>query len=223
VTERDVRDRIRSAAERLIAERGPDVPLHDIALAAAQRNNSAVQYHFGSRDELIAAIVEHRRAATAARQLEMLAERETGTVVDEVRSLVEVLVQPLLEIPYQQGATHYARFLEQVRNHPSVAGGPRPGSSQPPVVRIVLARLDNALADLPPALRRLRLTSLASAMFALVADRERVLEAGPAHGVDPELSAANVVDVLVAMLTAAPSRAAIEAASRATRTRTLNA
>ena len=46
----DGRERIIVAAERLIAERGIDVPLRDIAVAADQRNNSAVQYHFGSRD-----------------------------------------------------------------------------------------------------------------------------------------------------------------------------
>lgn len=34
------------AGERLIAERGVDVPLRDIAAAAGQRNNSAVHYYF---------------------------------------------------------------------------------------------------------------------------------------------------------------------------------
>uniref|UniRef100_UPI0035C6F61D TetR family transcriptional regulator n=5 Tax=Nocardia seriolae TaxID=37332 RepID=UPI0035C6F61D len=49
----DARERIILAAEQLIAERGPAVPLRDIAAAAGQRNNSAIQYHFGSRDGLV--------------------------------------------------------------------------------------------------------------------------------------------------------------------------
>ncbi|MGH9136571.1 MAG: TetR/AcrR family transcriptional regulator, partial [Acidimicrobiales bacterium] len=39
----DAPTQLHLAAERLIAERGVDVPLRDITAAAGQRNNSAIQ------------------------------------------------------------------------------------------------------------------------------------------------------------------------------------
>src|SRR5699024_9270512 len=116
------RERILVAAERLIAERGPRIPLRDIAVAAGQRNNSAVHYHFGSRDELIQVIVQRRMAALETRQLELLAAYEQRVAPDDVRGLLHVLVRPLFHVPYEQGATHYARFLEQIRVHPVISG-----------------------------------------------------------------------------------------------------
>jgi AcrR family transcriptional regulator len=220
VTERDARGQIRLAAERLIAEHGVDVPLRDIALAAGQRNNSAVQYHFGSRDDLIAAVVQHRNEALEARRLVLLAELESTPQREQVKALIEVLVAPMLEIPYLQGATHYARFLEQVRNHPSVAALIEAEAGRAPAMQIILTRLERELTDLPPLLRRLRLTSLASTMFALLADRERAVESSAFESGSPDLAAANVVDLLVGVLTTPASPAALAAASGRRRART---
>ena len=52
----DSKTAILTAAERMIAERGVDVPLREIGAAADQRNNSAVQYHFKTRAGLVEAI-----------------------------------------------------------------------------------------------------------------------------------------------------------------------
>ncbi|MGY2061723.1 TetR family transcriptional regulator, partial [Nocardia gipuzkoensis] len=103
------RERLIVAAERLIAERGAAVPLRDIAAAAGQRNNSAIQYHFGSRDGLIAAVVELRMATLEVRRLELLAQRSG----DGVRELLAALVLPMFELSARHGIGHYARFLEQ--------------------------------------------------------------------------------------------------------------
>ena len=47
------------AAAALMDERGVDnVSMHDIAAASGHRNRSAVQYHFGSRDAVIRAVIE---------------------------------------------------------------------------------------------------------------------------------------------------------------------
>jgi AcrR family transcriptional regulator len=54
-------DRLIEVAERLFAERGLDgVSLRQIATEAGTSNNSAVRYHFGSKDALIATIIEYR-------------------------------------------------------------------------------------------------------------------------------------------------------------------
>jgi len=203
---------ILAAAETLIAERGVDVPLRDIAAAADQRNNSAVQYHFGTRDRLITAVVEGRNAALEAYRLTALADAEGTDDLNDIRPLVDLIVRPIAEIPPQQGATHYARFLEQVRNHPAVLGDPAHWTVESPAMRIILARLDRAMENsLPPKLRRMRLMTLARTMFALLADRERDLESRRLKPAAADASTANIVDVLVAVLCAEPSDAVLDA------------
>jgi AcrR family transcriptional regulator len=192
--------RLLDAAERLIAERGLQVPLRDIALEAGQRNNSAVQYHFGGRDGLIEAVIRRRMAALEAERLELLLAHEASLDGDEIRGLVDILLRPLAELPYQQGATHYARFLEQARTHPLLSGQ---FGDEWRATRIIVDRLDRALADFPARARRQRLLALATTQFALLADRERATEASqPAVPVD------DLISMLVALVTApVPSRA----------------
>lgn len=195
------RERIIVAAERLIAEHGVDVPLRDIASAAGQRNNSAVQYHFGSRDGLIDAVAEYRIADLEQHRLLLLAESEA----QDVRSLVSALVVPMLTVPYEHGATHYARFLEQVRTHPALAADTNLDRAGRAAVRLIIVRLDRALADLPAGVRRRRLRVLPTVLFALLADRERAR--GDQPRADPD-SASELVDLIVGLLTAPVSTTA---------------
>ena len=160
------------AGERLIAERGPDVALRDVATAAGQRNNSAVHYHFGSRDGLINAIIEHRQEPLEHARMALLAELESVGVDDDIAALVAVLVRPLFDIPYADGSVHYARFLERVRDHPAVRQI-QMGGERWPALRILTTRLHRLLTQLPPAARTRRLTAMALVLFTLLADYER--------------------------------------------------
>ena len=99
------------AAERLIATRGYEVPLRDIAIEAGHRNNSAVQYHFGNREGLIAAIVARRLGPMELVRSQMLKELAAQNKEPSIRDLISVLVLPIL----QMKGTHYARFLEVIR------------------------------------------------------------------------------------------------------------
>lgn len=191
----DSRTRILDAAERLIAERGIDVPLRDIAVAAEQRNNSAVQYHFGGRDGLIGTAVDRRMALLEARRMEMLAEHESTGNQASLRDLVSMLVIPLAE--GQQEATHYCRFLEAVRNHPSIADAMQLHRPDRAAVRIITTRIDRALPELPAEVRARRLRALASAMFALLADYER-----ERHSRSGRAAIDDIVDMLVGLLIA---------------------
>jgi AcrR family transcriptional regulator len=70
------RDKLMRAAERLYAELGfAKVSVRQIGEAAGQRNKSAVQYHFTSRDELIKAILARHAAAIEKHRIAMVAER----------------------------------------------------------------------------------------------------------------------------------------------------
>ncbi|WP_084515360.1 TetR/AcrR family transcriptional regulator [Nocardia acidivorans] len=192
------RERIILAAERLIAERGQAVPLRDIAAAAGQRNNSAIQYHFGSRDGLIEAIVELRLATLEVRRLQLLAEQVGAN--DGVHGLLEALVVPMFELGVH-GISHYARFFEQIHTHPAVTDASNLDSAGRTSVRIIMQRLDDELTALPPRLRVHRLRALPTMLFALLADHERAVESGRVAA--GEVGAwAEVIDMLAGALTA---------------------
>ena len=70
-------------------------PLRQIARASGQGNVAAVQYHFGSKDGLLAAIVDGHREQIDDLRRALLAEREAAGRDDELAALIEILVAPL--------------------------------------------------------------------------------------------------------------------------------
>ena len=91
------RTAILNAAERLYAERGfGDVTLRDI-VAAADVNLAAVNYHFGSKDELIAELFVSRSIATNRERLnELKVAEEAGGGRASIDSILRALVGPTL-------------------------------------------------------------------------------------------------------------------------------
>lgn len=91
------RTAILNAAERLYAERGfGDVTLRDI-VAAAEVNLAAVNYHFGSKDELIAELFVSRSIATNRERLnELKLAEEAGGGRAGIDSILRALVGPTL-------------------------------------------------------------------------------------------------------------------------------
>ena len=63
---------------------------------AGQRNVSAVHYHFGSRDEILRAVLARHVPAIAERRRELL-ERARARPASDVRSAAEAIVRPLTE------------------------------------------------------------------------------------------------------------------------------
>ncbi|MGY4101180.1 hypothetical protein ACW2Q0_16720 [Nocardia sp. R16R-3T] len=111
-----------------------------------------------------------------------------------------MLAAPILELISTAQVTHYGRFLEVVRAHPVIADARRLAGADRAAVRIIATRLDAALPQLPSRRRRQRLETMATIMFALIADYERALEAG-VRIADPDSDTGEIVDMIVAMLT----------------------
>lgn len=83
-------------AEEMFAEQGiAAVALRDVAVAAGQRNNIAVQYHFGDREGLLHAITEHRSAASDLARSRMIEDLAASAREATLRDCVETLVLPL--------------------------------------------------------------------------------------------------------------------------------
>jgi AcrR family transcriptional regulator len=87
------REQIILAAEKLFAEHGiGNVSLRDIGIAAGQKNNMAVQYHFGNRDNLVREIAIYRSRFIEEIGIGLVAKFLPGQKPPEVRDLVHAYV-----------------------------------------------------------------------------------------------------------------------------------
>lgn len=83
------------AAEQLMAEHGVEgAELNEIVELAGQRNRSAVLYHFGGRDGLVAAIIAKHRGPINRERHRMLDEIETTGDLT-ARALASAAILPL--------------------------------------------------------------------------------------------------------------------------------
>lgn len=148
--------RIIDAAELLFAERGLDgVTTREILDAAGQKNQSALQYHFGSREGLILALLEDRFARIDARRLAIFAARAKGN--DALRSLLQAIVLPLAEeVNSRPGGDAFIRVLAQIVHRPSFDITSVLKSSKFEGLRRIDAEMDKQLTHLPRAERALR-------------------------------------------------------------------
>ena len=139
------RTAILAAAERLYADRGfGDVTLRDI-VAEANVNLAAVNYHFGSKDELIAELFVTRSIQTNRERLnELKAAEESGGGRASIEDIMRALVGPTLRGclgPDREGSTA-ARFMIRA----SIESGP-------PIRRIKNREVDH-LRKFAAAMRR---------------------------------------------------------------------
>src|SRR5215471_7668206 len=109
----ETREAILTAAERLFAENGVlAVSNRQVSEAAGQGNNAAVGYHFGTKADLVRAIVHKHADHIEELRTRMLA--QLGDSAD-VRDWVGCLVRPIAEHLAALGnPTWFARFNAQM-------------------------------------------------------------------------------------------------------------
>ena len=94
---RQTRELLLRTALRLFAAHGIEaVTLGDINTGAEQRNNSAAQYHFGGKEQLLGEIVRVHGARLARRRAALVGEL-CATPDPTLRDVMRALVQPLAE------------------------------------------------------------------------------------------------------------------------------
>ncbi|MGY1743873.1 MULTISPECIES: TetR/AcrR family transcriptional regulator [unclassified Blastococcus] len=192
--------------ERLFAQHGLDgVSLRQIGVAAGNANNSAVQYHFGSKDQLVRAIFEYRLPRLHARRALLIEQAPEG----DLRAWVECQARALLEQSELEDS-HYAGFiavLHQYGRSDVFEPLPEPYAGNS---RAYFDRLRSLLPHLPEALRGHRVSRASSLVVHTAADRERARAAGaPVLPFALELEA--LVDGLVGFLQAPASERSLAA------------
>jgi AcrR family transcriptional regulator len=161
-------------AERLFAVHGIDsVSLRQICTEAGNANNSAVQYHFGTKDRLLQAIFQYRIPHLMARRNLLAAEASASGKYDEIRTALMVQFLPLVEQAETEGS-YYLGFVTQL-NHQRAGDHPYwrlPADYRTNVERY-RAHLHELLPDLSPALRWHRIQIADAACTQACAAREQ--------------------------------------------------
>ena len=201
-------------AERLFAVHGIDsVSLRQICTEAGNANNSAVQYHFGTKDRLLQAIFEYRIPHLMARRNLLAAEASAGAKYDDIRTALMVQFLPLVEQAETEGS-YYLGFVTQL-NHQRA--GDHPYWRLPADYRTNVERyrvhLHELLPNLPPALRwhRIQIADAACTQACAAREQARYLGGTPTLPYGFHLEA--LFDALTGILTAPVSPTAAKVAA----------
>jgi AcrR family transcriptional regulator len=112
----DTKSQIKAAAQILFARHGVDaVTVQQIVTAAGQRNNAALHYHFGSKEELIHQLVVDGAAVLDERRRGMLQEIEARGGPSTVREVLLILVMPVIELGDDERWRGYIRFTSSLQ------------------------------------------------------------------------------------------------------------
>ena len=109
----DTKTRLLDHAEKMFAEDGVyAVTNRQITEAAGQKNESALNYHFGTRNELIIALLSRRGKELDDARSERLAQIGDNPTT---RELVHLLVEVYANCLHTENGCHYLRIVDQLR------------------------------------------------------------------------------------------------------------
>jgi AcrR family transcriptional regulator len=200
------KDRLLRTAEQLFAEYGIEaVTPRQIALAAGQLNQSAIRYHFGTKEALIETLLARRIAEINQRRRTMMSAIEREGRHDDPRALVGAIAIPLAEkIHATPEGGAYVRFLahlfaDRQRRDVLIARG-----REAALLRRIYKALRALTPDLPELIWNERLRLVVGGIIQALADRERMRLAGDpeTHALPEAAFVGNLIDAGVAILSA---------------------
>lgn len=171
------RESILVTAERLFAEHGVHaVSNRFISETAGQGNNAAVNYHFGTKVDLVRAITRKHTERIEGLRAAMV---EAITEESDLREWVACLVQPSTAYLHELGApTWFARFSAQIMTDPALREIMTEESLTSPALSRTVEGLSRCLPDLPADVRAERADMARHLLIHMTAERERALAEG---------------------------------------------
>jgi AcrR family transcriptional regulator len=198
------KEQIVQAAERLFAEHGVDgVSLRQIGAAAGNANNSAVQYHFGSKEQLIRAIFEYRQPRIRERRALLIAEHRPA----DLRTWVGCQVRAVLEQSELAGS-HYMGFIAMLHQHGRRDAFAQLRAEARAETRAYHEAIGAFLGHIPEPLRAQRISQAMALIVQVAANRE---QARAADILPFALELNNLLDGVVGFLEAPVSPASLAA------------
>jgi AcrR family transcriptional regulator len=187
------------AAERLFAERGMHaVSNRQISEAAAQGNNAAVCYHFGTRTDLLRAIEAKHREPIEQLRTRMLAELDDTA---ELRDWVACLVRPLTDHLQEIGnPSYYARFAAQAMADPTYREVVTQDALASRQLVQTLDGINRCMPDLPKQVRFERTVMVRNLLMHTCAEHEGALAQHGPHAPSPWPLAAEGLTTAIAGL-----------------------
>ncbi len=211
------KQRLLRTAERLFALHGIDaVSMRSICAGADQRNNTALQYHFGDKQNLVEAILADRMGSINERRRAMLEPIQSDGCQGDLHRLVAALVTPFTDqLCDEAGGRYYVRFVAQLfsrGNAVALLAERRPWTE---AFHAIVDLIRACLADVPEEVMAGRLTLMASQLVHATAAKEYELaESDPRQRSQSVAHFTNdLVDYVVGGLTAPVSQERRELAS----------
>lgn len=202
------KNQIKAAAQMLFARQAIDgVTVQQIVTAAGQRNNAALHYHFGSKEELIRQLVVDGAQVLEDRRQSMLQEIDARGGPSSIREIILILVMPVVELSNDERWNGYIRFTSNLQ------------ASDPEKLRSALNNRWNAgyvrcfaylkqMLPLPAEIVEQRLSIFTIYANAILSAREAAIEMRKSRRSrlwDKRFTTENILDTLEATLTVTPS------------------
>ncbi len=196
------REQLLDVAEALFLEHGVDgVSLRAIVRASGQKNQSALQYHFGGRDGLIMAILLRRAGQLEAKRRVLMEEVLQAGEDPDLRSICAILVRAPFTLCREQRA--FRAFLGQFGQRLLASDHNLLMSTEVerfPTRRDLRSMITRSLSHLDPKILALRLEHTQA--FGLLAMSRRARSGESFRGAEAELFFNNLVDQVAGMLDA---------------------
>lgn len=158
------------AAERLFAEHGlAGVSLRQISIEAGSSNNSAIRYHFGSKDDLLRAIFAYRLNDLMQRRALLRARANP----DDLRAQLEAHILPLIELAESPDSS-YVSFIEQLQRAGAVDVFLHQSNAMKSQEEFT-SGMQRLLPHIPEPARSMRIQQAQDIAVHLAAERERAI------------------------------------------------
>jgi AcrR family transcriptional regulator len=182
--------------------------------AIGSRNESALHYHFGDKAGLVNEILRVHLEATEARRAKLVVRLAADERTGDLRALVHALAAPMAEdLAAPLGRAHLRLVARATR--PALAYERPFQMVEAPAGLAIVRWLWAALPPLPEPILRERLAALRSQLVVLIGRRAQLLDDDADHhdAAENDLFLENLVDMLVAGLTAPPSKETLAASN----------